>query len=144
MGIFKKKDGSATKFTKAFAGKGGKQSVFSKVLNTALDVVEYVPVFGTVAKGVGVGVKAASKTAVKVAIKTAAKEVLKQAAPMAIQVAQANAASIRGEEAFNMPDISKMGEAEEQKAPAEKNNSIITMVIVALAVGGGWLLLRKK
>jgi hypothetical protein len=103
MGLFKKKNGEATKFTKAFANKEGKQSIFSKALNTVLDVVEYIPVAGTAAKAVESGVKVASKVAIKEAskiaikeaVKVASKTALKEAAKVALSVAQTTAQNVR-------------------------------------------------
>jgi hypothetical protein len=151
MGIFKKKNGEATKFTKAFASKDGKQSVFSKVLNTALDVIEFIPVVGTAAKGVSVGVKAAGKVAVKTAIKTsakiAAKEALKEGGKVALSLAQANAQGIRANDMLNKQtfgNVTKLGDADEQ-AQITKESSKMPLILAGLAAGVGlfWFLKKK-
>lgn len=91
MGLFKKKNGEATKFTKAFASKSGKPSTFSKVLNTVLTVVDFVPGVGEASMAVQAGSIAATKVATKAALKIAAKDAAKVAAKAAANVAAKDA-----------------------------------------------------
>lgn len=77
MGLFKKKDGTNTKFGGIFKNKDGGKSLFGKIANTVLDVAEFIPVAGTAVKGARVaakGVKLATAGAKAIkALKTVSK-----------------------------------------------------------------------
>jgi hypothetical protein len=89
VGIFKKKNGEATAFTKAFANKSGKPSTFAKVLGTALTVIDFVPAVGEVSMVAHAGVIGATKVATKTAAKVAEKTAVKKALEAGLKAAKA-------------------------------------------------------
>lgn len=146
-GLFVKKSGEPTGFSKLLAKKDGTSTTFSKVLNIALDVIEYIPGVGTVAKGAEVGVKLAGKAAVKAAVQAAGKEALKIAGTTAVKVAQQSAQSIRGSVAakqFNNPVKMGMGDSNQEDKPVQKSSGMTSTIMVSIAVILGWLFLRKR
>lgn len=168
MGVFKTKDGSATKFTKAFASKSGKPSTFSKVLNTVLTAIDFIPVAGEASMAVQAGAltatKVATKTAAKIAVKdaiklaakdavtTASKKILSKGtlttvASMASSSASSSALQIRNNKLAmdqkNDLEKSSMGDASDSGADVvKKDNKVMYVLAVIAAVFGFYKLSR--
>jgi len=154
MGIFRKKNGEPTKFSGVLANKDGKPSTFSKILNTTLDVVEFVPIVGTVAKGVGIGVKAGTKQAIKsaskIAVKEASKKALKSAGKLAtgsgtklvIDHAMDRALSVVVEDDLGKPSSSLGSAYSRSKEPTGQSAkyAIIGVGLVSVL----WYLIKRK